>query len=71
MERKFYTNYGEIIVRDIMIDLDRTNLIDGVEIKSIDCEINFEEPNYSSENMDTEILEHLIESELWYNNNKM
>lgn len=64
MKRNFKTNYGDVSVRDIVIDMDGTNLIDGVEITSSDCNIMFEAGGYSAENMDTEKLEHLIEGEL-------
>ena len=59
MKRKFQTNYGEVTVKDCMVDLD-----DGIEVISKDCGIHFELIGFSAENMYTEKLEHLIESEL-------
>jgi hypothetical protein len=64
MERKFQTNYGEVTVKDCMIDLDGTNLEEGISIRSTDCEISLEIVGKTSDEMDTEILEHLIECEL-------
>lgn len=51
MEKTFETKYGEVILRNAMIDVDGTNLVDGVEVKVdghlvgeiLDSHLDFEE----------------------------
>lgn len=51
MEKTFETKYGEVILRNAMIDINGTDLVDGVEVKVdghlvgeiIDSHLDFEE----------------------------
>jgi len=51
MEKTFNTKFGEILLRNAMIDTNGTDLADGIEIK-LDDELVGEVINYSFDFMD-------------------
>lgn len=64
MEKKFNTIFGVVQVRDIMVDLDGTNLTDGVEITSEDFEIQLEVAGHTTETINETNLQDIIDTNI-------
>jgi len=61
MEKKFDTIFGEVTVRDAMIDVNGTDLVDGVEFK-IDEEYVGETTSLTFSQVDEDNIEELVET---------
>jgi len=61
-DRIFSTdNYGEVSVRNVMFDIDGTNLEEGIEIKGDDIELTEIMGYYDVDDLDIEEVEELLE----------
>lgn len=64
-EKTYHTDYGDVIVRNAMFDIDGTTLEEGVEVKNPDNDLLVEINGYRDvEEFTIDELEEIIENNL-------